>query len=101
MSDIFVNQILRVELTVTDENGAVIDLSAVSSISMIFKKPNQTTVTQTPALVTDGTDGKMEYTTDNTDLDIPGKWQVQGIVTEAAGDTPTTIVNFTVRARLG
>ena len=92
-----------IELTVTDQAGAIVDLSGMVSKDITLKKPNpdNTTVTKPAAFVTDGTDGKIEYKTTTTDLDVSGVWSAQGIVVDGAGDdNPTNIFKFAVLDRL-
>jgi len=96
----FVGQTLRVEFTVVDQDNAIVDLSTADTISLIFKKPNGSKDTKVASMVTDGTDGKMEYTTAVTDLDAAGLWKIQGLVTEAGGVYPTCIEELQVAARV-
>lgn len=98
MSKVYTNQTLRVEMTVTDELGAVVNLQT-ATIQMIFKKPNGKKETKTAALTTDGTDGIMEYTTSLTDLDVHGLWKIQGIVIDGPNEYPTEVVELTVDKR--
>ena len=100
MSDIFIAQIVTQIFPVTDQDGAVVDISS-ATISIVYVRPNKTTFTKTASLTGDGTDGEMEYTTDSSDLDEEGKWFAQGIVVIAGKEYPTTIVNFAVSKRLG
>jgi hypothetical protein len=100
MSDIFKAQTLKLEFTIVDQDGVVVDLSAVTSYDLEFRKPDGVCVTKTPSFVTDGTDGKIQYTTLTTDLDQAGSWSVQSIVIDGANDYPTETVSFVVQDRL-
>lgn len=67
--------------TVLDENESVVDLSTASQLQIILKKPGCGDVlNKTAQLYTDGTDGKMKYTTVSGDLDRRGTWELQGFV---------------------
>ena len=101
MSDIFLNQTLRIELDVTDQDGVAVDLSGMASKDIILKKPDGVTLTKPADFVTDGADGKIEYKTLTTDLDVKGVWSAQAIVVDGAGDdNPSEIIKFEVIERL-
>ncbi len=62
------------------------DVSGATVKQLVFEKPDPpgTVVTQTAVFTTDGTNGQIEYTSLGPDLDIVGRWFLQGFV-----DTPT------------
>ena len=64
-----------------DRDNAAVDISAATSISILFRKPDGTIVTQTATFTTDGSDGSIYYTTDDTDLDVAGLWKYRAEVT--------------------
>ena len=70
------------EITLKDEGNSpeIVDVSTAATMEIIFQKPNGTSVTQTASFTTDGTDGKIEYTTLTGDLDTVGLWKIQGHV---------------------
>jgi len=66
-------------LTVVDDEGAVIDLSSYTGITIKALSPDaRTTLSFTGAFVTDGTDGQISFTpsTNNT-FDRDGTWEGQ------------------------
>ncbi len=89
-------------IEVTVKNGSVVvDISAATTLSIFLKKPVSATVlTKTGVLTTDGTDGKMQYTTISGDLDEEGVWQIQGYVVTAAGEWRTNIKDMSVFSNL-
>ena len=87
------------EVTVKDGSD-VVDISVASTYDIIFKKPNDDVVAQTGVFVTDGTDGKMKYTTISGDLDISGGWQIQASLVMAAGVWKSDVGKFTVFTNL-
>lgn len=88
-------------LTITDCAGAVVDLSSATIKQIIFRKPDQTSVTQTATFFTDGTDGIVEYITVADDLDQVGQaWCIQFIVTLATGAWKSNIKTFAVYSNL-
>lgn len=65
-------------VTMKDQDGTVItDLNLLDEIDFIFQKPDESTVTKSGSLYTDGSDGKLYYTTRINDLDQEGIWILQ------------------------
>lgn len=93
-----VGTIFRV--TVTDEDGAALDISAATLKQIVFEKPDETTTTKTASLDTDGTDGIMRYTTVSGDLDQAGRWKIQGVVGLPSGQWHTNVDTFKVKENL-
>lgn len=87
-------------LTVKDQDDAVVDISGASTKQIIFREPDDTAVVKTAAFTTDGTDGKMQYTTVADDLDQVGEWQHQGKVVIGSGTWKTDIEKFKVYSNL-
>lgn len=88
-----------ITLTVKDGTSAV-DISGASTYNLVFGKPDGTSVSQTGTFTTDGTDGKLYYTTVANDLDQCGWWKVQAIVTNTAGTWKSDIGNFEVHRNI-
>ena len=57
-------------------------------------------VVKTAVLTNTGVDGKMQYTTVADDLDIEGKWKIQGKVVLPTGTWRSDISSFKVYANL-
>lgn len=74
-------------ITIVDDDSVAVDISGATTVSMIFLKPDQTTITKTATFVTDGSDGKIQYETVDGDLDQSGLWHIQGYVDISSGDT--------------
>ena len=100
---------IGVKITITivecDDAGVetVVDISAATTMEIHYKKPDGSVVGSpwTAAFETDGTDGKLSYTTGSGDLDVAGWWQVQGrVVTPAPQDYRSCIGRFKVEATL-
>lgn len=90
-SKVFVGDIGTViEMTVTNQDDAVVDLSTATTKQIILKKPDGTKLTKTASFVTDGTDGKLSYTTASGDIDQSGPWQLQAYVVLSGGSWHTT-----------
>lgn len=101
-AQIFVGDVGTVfKLTVKDENGDIVDLSAASSLQIKFKKPYaNSAIVKTGVLDTDGTDGVMKYVAVNGDLDVAGTWNIQGHVIIGTLSLSTNISTFEVLATL-
>ncbi len=90
MEEVQINSLGHIiEITVqkTDAAGtrSVRDISGQTALKIFALPPVGSVKTFTAALTSDGTDGKMRYTTANTaDLDESGKWKIQGNITEGA-----------------
>ena len=82
-------------------DGAIVDVSSATTIQIKFRKPDGEVVTVTGALVTDGTDGLIKYTTVAASfLDEAGPWSAQVRVVLGSGDWHTAHGAFTVEANL-
>jgi hypothetical protein len=88
---------IGVNFNITVMNGdAVLNVSNANSISIIFQKPDSSDLTKTASLVTNGTDGKIKYTTVAGDLDQIGTWQIQARVDFGASVFSTDVQKFKV-----
>ena len=85
--------------TVLDD-GAVVDISSASSMQMIIKRPDQTTMTKTASNYTDGTDGKMKYVTVTDDIDQVGNWKIQGKVVIGSATYYSSVSTFKVHCNI-
>ena len=88
-------------LTIKDTAGAAIDVSTAVTKYIYFKNPAGTTLpAKTAAFTTDGTDGKIQYTTIAGDIDMVGTWHVQGYVETSLGKFWTEKDSFKVYSTL-
>jgi hypothetical protein len=88
---------IGVNFNITVMNGTeILNVSNANSISIIFQKPDSSDLTKTAALTTNGTDGKIKYTTVAGDLDQIGTWQIQARVDFGASVFSTDIQKFKV-----
>lgn len=94
-----VGAVLR--LTIKD-GGSAVNISGASAKKFELAKPDGTLTEVTAVFVTDGTDGKLKWTTTSAnDLDQAGPWSVQAKITDAGGPWRTRPVDFYVNANLG
>lgn len=86
----------RFELTFKDD-GIVVDISSATvTKEVIFEKPDGTILTKTASFVTDGVDGKLQYVTVSSDIDVAGIWKLQGKVVLTAGTYKSSMHEFRV-----
>ncbi len=87
-------------LTITDQDDAVVSLVGATVKQILMKKPDGVVLTKAASFTTDGSDGKIQWTTLVTDLDVPGLWILQGNVQLASGAWHTTYGALMVQANL-
>lgn len=90
-----------ITLTILDEAGAVRNVSSATTKEIVFEKPDNTTVTKTATFTTNGTDGKIYYTTATNDLDLAGLWQIQARVAGTGYDIKSQLANMIVEGNAG
>lgn len=84
-------------IVTVEEDDAIVNLSTVTTKNLVFKKPNGVSVTKTASFFTDGTDGKLKYSTESGFLDKAGEWKVQADLVFPSGyDGPTEVGSFQV-----
>ncbi len=74
----------RILSTIVDESADPVDLSSATTINYLLRKPSGTISTLGATLFTDGTDGKIYFTTLSTTLDEAGFYKLQAYI-----ETPT------------
>jgi hypothetical protein len=87
------------EITIKD-GPLVIDISGATTKNILLKPPTGTLLTKAGVFVTDGTDGKIKYTTISGDLSEVGVWQVQGHIATPDGEWKSDILNVSVHDNL-
>ena len=87
------------ELTVMD-GASVVDVSTATTKEIVFRKPDGSTATKTAAFTTNGSDGKIRYTTVALDLSVAGDWAVQAHVVLPTGEWRSDLSTFRVYPNL-
>ena len=87
-------------LTITDTSGTAIDVSTAMTKYINFQDPSGVRMQKTASFYTDGTDGKIQYTTVSGDIDSVGTWQIQGWVETSLGKFWTEKDSFKVYSTL-
>lgn len=86
--------------TLIDQDGQIIDLSPATIRRMVFRKADGSVSTVTASNLTDGTDGKLVYTTIAGDLDQIGKWVQQSYIVLPTGQWFGPLNPFVVNPNL-
>lgn len=98
MDNIHVGDIGTVfKIKITDDAGLALNISAATTLKIIFLKPNKERLEKTATFSTDGTDGYIQYSTIAGDLDRPGAWKIQGYVVEASYTNSSQVDTFHVK----
>lgn len=87
-------------LTITDTSGTAIDVSTAATKYIYFQDPTSAKVQKTAVFTTNGSDGKIQYTSVSGDIDMVGTWQVQGYVETSLGKFWTEKDSFKVYSTL-
>ncbi len=83
---------IRLIVQFVDQDGVIIDLAGNSLIEIKIGYPDGTGVDKSATLLTDGTDGKIYYDTDEADLNVSGFYIIQGKAT-VGGESFSTRTN--------
>ena len=86
--------------TIQDQDCDIVNLVTQTELLVFFKRPDGQSLQRSAALVTDGTDGQISYTTVAGDLSLEGRWSVQARVAIATGTFHSTVEHFEVRRNL-
>jgi len=78
-----------------------VDVSGALAKQIILSKPGGTErLVKTAEFTTDGTDGSVQYTAVEGDLDTVGVWKIQGFVRTPSGEWWSQIQTFRVYPNL-
>jgi len=99
-SEIHVNDIGTKFLATIKDDSEVVDVSSAISVTMMFKKPDDEVVQKAGVFDSDGTDGKIYYSTAVGDLDEAGQYKLQAKVVLSTGTYYTDIYTFKVHCNL-
>ena len=82
--------------TIYDETNTLLNIGSATTKNVIIKKPNNTTLTKSASFYTDGSDGKLSYTTVSGDLDLIGTYYLQCYISMPIGSFYSDINNIQV-----
>ena len=85
-----------IQITI-QEDGVALDVSGYTTTKqIIFKAPSGKIVTKTATFATDGTDGVVECTLADGDIDEEGEWKVQASIVSGTAGLRTVATKFDV-----
>lgn len=87
-------------LSIVDTAGTAIDVSTATVKYINFQDPSGVKTQKTAAFYTDGSDGIIQYTTVDGDIDEVGTWMIQGYVETSLGKFWTEKDSFKVYSTL-
>ena len=91
-------------LVTMKDGSSTVDISGTGATAankrIIFKKPSGSTLDKAASFNTDGTDGKLYYTTESGDLDEDGIWKLQAKVIIGSQTFHSDIHTFKVHRNL-
>jgi hypothetical protein len=93
-----IGTIFRVTVYDTTSTGTteIADISAATSLTFTFKRPDGTTYTKNASFTNTGTDGQIQYVTVDGDLNVAGTWSIQAYVVTPTGSHKTNTGTFRV-----
>ena len=93
-------EVLIVEFDNETNADAPVDLSSATNLVIELKRPDNTTVSRTGILSTNGIDGKMYMLTIDGDINIDGTYYIQGKVVLTGWNGYSSIGKFEVNDNL-
>lgn len=81
------------------DSTTVLDVSG-ATITAYLKKPSATTLTKAASLYTDGTDGKIKFSSASGDFDETGVWNIQVKVVDSGNTWYSDVGRFRVYANV-
>jgi hypothetical protein len=82
------------------EDEMAVDISSYTTLQYILRAPDGTVTTKTAAFATDGTDGLLQRTFVDGDIDQVGAWQVQARIAKTGAELTSARLRFDVKPRL-
>ena len=99
-SEIHVGDVGTIFRVTIKDGDSIVDVSNVDSKTIYLQKPIGATLTKTAVYYTDGTDGIIQYVTEDGDLDQAGTWQIQAKIDFGTDVFNTNIEKFKVLRNL-
>ena len=90
---------LVITLTITEDDVPV-NVSTASTKTIRIRKPDGSVVEKAAAFTTNGSEGKITYTTIAGDIDLVGEYRVQAYVVMSGFTGYSTVVRFDANRNL-
>lgn len=96
-SDIFVGDTVQFNVTIKDQNDAIVDVSTATTIKFLFEGPDKSSSSKDGSFYTNGSDGIVKYTASTSDISSAGYWKYQVHIVLSNGNAyHSTIGRFRV-----
>lgn len=82
---------IQIVITVVDDTGTAVDISAATGLILLMRKPDDTTQSKTAYLINNGRDGQMGYALNASDFDQAGYYAFQGSFAIAGASKSTKV----------
>lgn len=99
-SEIHVGDIGTIFRVTIKDGDSIVDVSNVDSKVIYLQKPDGTNLAKTASFYTNGTDGIIQYVSQDGDLDQGGTWQIQAKIDFGTDIFNTSIEKFKVLRNL-
>lgn len=76
------------------ESGQTVAIDTATTLEFVFVDPKGNTTARAGSLVTDGTDGLLEYRVQPGDFPSPGKWRCYGHLVFPIPNDPPNVVDL-------
>lgn len=101
MSDFIQAGAIGLIMTLTiEEDGAAVNISSATTKKIKIRKPGGSVLEKDALFVTNGSDGKLTYTTIDGDIDKVGDYKVQAYVAMTGFTGHSSIVMFEAKKNL-
>ena len=84
------------QLTIQKPDGTAYDLSSATTKEIVFVSPVGSFNTKAASFTTNGTDGKIKYTTVSGDITVIGEWKLYVHIVTPTYDRRSTMTGFKV-----
>ena len=91
---------MPLELVFKDSAGVVVDISSATTKEILLHKPGGAVLTKTATFTTNGTDGKIRFSSASGDWDQPGVYRLQGHIAGTGYNRYSSIVTMTAEGNL-
>lgn len=95
-SEVHVDDIGTLFILTVKDGGVVVDISSATNLEVLLKKPDYVYVSKTGLFYSDGTDGKIKYTSISGDFDQIGLYKIQAVVSQSSGVYHSSVSDFKV-----
>jgi len=90
-----------IQVQVVDKNAVAVDISSYTTKTITLRDPNGiNTRSYAASFVSTGSDGKLQFTPVDGDINVPGNWEGQVLLVKTSVRTLTQVFIIPVEKRL-